>query len=54
MPRVFKKIRRDGYEYVYLSHCCGFTRKQISERYDVPIKNITKLDSYLATFWRKI
>lgn len=54
MARIKCKRVRDGIEYVYLTHCCGETRKQIAKQYNIPTKNVNKLDSYMATFWREV
>lgn len=54
MPRIGSKIVKDGVEYVYLTHCCGVTRKEIAKQYGIPINDVKKLDSYMATFKRKL
>lgn len=53
MPKVYNRVIRNGVEYMYLSHCCGFTRKQIAKKYNVPVKNVKKLDSYIATIYKR-
>ena len=52
MPRIKTRVVRDGIEYVYLTHCSGFTRKQIAKQYNIPIKNVKKLDNYMAMCWK--
>jgi len=52
--KVHKKFIRDGIEYLYISYCCGYTRKDIAKRYNVPVKDVIKISSYMASIIRKV
>ena len=53
MARINKKFVRGNEEFVYLTHADKQTRKDIAKQYNVPVKSVTKLGSYMATFTRK-
>ena len=53
MARIQNKIKRGNIELIYLTHCDGQTRRDIAKQYNVNIKNVKKLDSYMAVITKK-
>ena len=52
MARFKKRQIVGDTEFVWLTHCCGQTKKDIAKQYNIPVKNISKF-GYMASFWRK-